>query len=169
VTPVGGDRTRLSAWMVRYGAGGLLYGAVVTAAVLVAGGGHDSSAQRVLVTWAFVLGTYWLTHVYVHAAAALLHGDHRSLLRRSATSARTEVSVLIGGIPGIVVFLVASATDADTLSAERAALYASVGLLAGVGYIGARGAGRALPAALGEAAAAGMLGVIMVAAKTLLH
>ncbi|WP_141013708.1 hypothetical protein [Nocardioides sambongensis] len=162
-------RTRFSAWIARSGAGGLLYGAVVTAAVLVAAGGHDSSTRRVVATWAFVLGTYWLTHVYVHAAAAQFHGDDRNLLRRTLTSGRGESSVLLGGVPAMVVFVIAATAADGTLAAERIALYATVVLLAGVGFLGGRAAGRTVPASLGEAFGAGMLGVIMVAAKTLLH
>jgi len=46
----------LSDWLVP---AGLLYGAIVTAAVLVAAGGHSDSVGRILASWAFVLGTYW--------------------------------------------------------------------------------------------------------------
>lgn len=158
-----------AAWLARSSPGGLLYGVIVTAAVLVAAGGHGSSVQRVVVTWAFVLGTYWLTHVYVHAAAAQFHGDSRNLLHRSLSSGRAEMSVLLGGLPGMAVFLIAASTDVDTLTAEQAALYATIVLLVVVGYLGGRLARRTVWASLGEGVGAGMLGVIMVAAKTLLH
>lgn len=147
----------------------LLYGAIVTAAVLVAAGGHDESSERVVVVWGFVIITYWLTHVYVHAAHSQLGGDTRNLFHRSGVAARAELGILEGGIPAMVVFLVASLIKPSTVTAAQVALWFTVVLLAVVGYLGSRHAGRSRRASLGEAAGAAMLGVAMVAAKTLLH
>lgn len=149
-------------------AGGLLYGAIVTAAVLVATGGHASD-RRIVVIWGVVIGTYWLTHVYVEAAEQQFHGDRRHLLRRSLTAARTEVPVLLGGVPAMVVFLVSTWVGEDDVQAAMIALLATVVLLATVGYLGTRYAGHGRPAAWGEAAAAAALGLVMVATKSLLH
>jgi hypothetical protein len=149
--------------------GSMLYGAVVTAAVLVTAGGHDSSTGRVLAAWGFVLGTYWLTDIYVHAAESQFHGDSRNILLRSATAARAEVGVLEGGVPAMAVFLVAAYTGNGTLGAEKVALYFTVVLLAVVGYVGARHAGRSARSGWSEAGGAAVLGLLMVAAKTFLH
>ena len=155
--------------LARSGADDLLYGAIVTAAVLVAAGGHDSSSERVLVAWGFVIVTYFLTHVYVHAAHSQLSGDTRNLFQRSGAAARSELGILEGGIPAMVVFLAASLIEPSAFSAAQVALWFTVVLLAVVGYLGSRRAGRTRRASLGEAAGAAMLGVLMVAAKTLLH
>lgn len=147
----------------------LLYGAIVTAAVLVAAGGHVASAGRVLAVWGVVLSTYWLTHVYVHAARSQFRGDSRNLLRRSGEAAKTELPIVEGGIPAMLVFLTATACGLDPITAVHVALWFTVLLLGLAGYLGARHAGRSSAAAAGEAAAAALLGVLMVAAKTLLH
>lgn len=150
-------------------AAGLLYGAVVTAAVLVTTGGHDASFGRVVATWAFVLCTYWLTHVYVHAASRQFQGDTRHLPHRVAIAARAELPVLAGGVPAMALFIVVAATATDVLDAARAALYFTVALLAGFGFVGARLTGRTTAAAWGEALGASLLGLLMVFAKSLLH
>jgi hypothetical protein len=149
--------------------GGLLYGAVVTAAVLVTVGGHDASVAYVVGAWTVVLGTYWMTHVYVVTWEAQFQGDSRHLGHRLLEGARTELTVLAGGVPAMIVFLVASASGLDAFEAERVALYSTVILLAAVGFVGARRAGRGTAGAWMEALGAGLLGAVMVAAKTLLH
>jgi hypothetical protein len=149
--------------------GGLLYGAVVTAAVLVTVGGHDASVGYVVGAWVIVLGTYWMTHVYVVTWEAQFRGDSRHLGFRLLDGARTELTVLAGGLPAMVVFLVASATGLDAFEAERIALYSTVVLLAIVGFIGARRAGRGPAAAWMESLGAAALGLVMVAAKSQLH
>ena len=62
----------------------LLYGAIVTAAVLVITGLHDSPIRDVVAAWAFVLVTYWLAHVYVHTTESQFEGDHRNFVLRAA-------------------------------------------------------------------------------------
>jgi hypothetical protein len=159
----------VAARLAREDSGGLLYGAIVTAAVLVAVGGDHGGVGRVVATWAFVLGTYWLAHVYVHTMESQLQGDRRHFLRRTAVAGRAEVAVLEGGIPAMAVYTLTALTDADSNDAARVALYFTVLLLAGFGYVGGRHAGRTLAASLGEALGASLLGVLMVIGKTLLH
>jgi hypothetical protein len=163
------DSSSFADRLARSDAGGLLYGAIVTAAVLVTVGGHHSSVAQVLFAWAIVLSTYWLTHVYVVTWEAQFHGDRRFLGTRLLGAARAEATVLLGGIPAIAVFLVASWVGLDAFDAERVALYSTVGLLAAIGFVGARHAGRHRAGAWLEALGAGLLGLVMVAAKSLLH
>lgn len=157
----------VAARVARADPAGLLYGAIVTAAVLVTAGSHES-VGRVVASWAFVLGVYWLTHVYVHAARSQFQGDTRHLLHRGAAAARAEVAVLEGGIPAMAVFVVLATVEVD-VSAAKVALYFTVALLAAFGFIGARHAGRSMGAAWGEALGASVLGLLMVLGKTLLH
>ena len=161
--------SRWSALLARAHPGGLVYGAIITGTLLVAVSGHESSAGRVVLVWVLVLGTYWLAHVFVHAAESQFQGDNRSIIRRSLVAARAEVAVLEGGIPAMVVFLIASWVGLGSLGAEQWALWSIVGFLAAVAYIGTRHAGRSHTAAVGEAIGASLLGLILVLAKTLLH
>ena len=149
--------------------GELLYGAIVTAAVFVATGGAGESVSKVVGIWAFVIGTYWLAHVYVHAAETQFEGDRRHLLHRSVLAGKDQVAVLEGGLPAMVVFLGAVYLGVEEVNAAKLALYFTVLLLAVFGFVGSRHAGRAIPASLGEAFGASMLGVLMVLAKSLLH
>ena len=155
--------------LARSGAGGLLYGAIVTAAVLVITGSHNTDVDQVVLAWGFVLVTYWLAHVYVHTTESQFEGDHRNFVLRSLTAAREELSVLAGGLPGMAVFLLVYARGEDTSDAARVAIYFTVFILAVVGYIGGRHAGRSQLGALGEAAGAALLGALLVVAKIFLH
>jgi hypothetical protein len=161
--------TRTSRALADSGAGGLVYGAIVTAAVLVITGLHDAPIRDVVAAWAFVIITYWLAHVYVHTTESQFEGDHRNFVLRALTACRAEMSVLAGGLPGMAVFLVVYARGEDTTGAARIAIYFTVLILAVVGYIGGRHAGRSQLGALGEAAGAALLGGILVVAKILLH
>ncbi|WP_243057456.1 hypothetical protein [Nocardioides sp. SR21] len=155
--------------IARSGAGGLLYGAIVTGAVLVVSGTHHASMRTILAAWAFVLVTYWLAHVYVHTTQSQFEGDHRNFVLRSLSAMREELSVLAGGVPGMAVFLIVYAGGEDTVAAAKVAIYFTVLILAIVGYLGGRHAGRSQWAALGEAAGAALLGGVLVVAKILLH
>jgi hypothetical protein len=165
----GTESTTLAARLAGWDPAGLLYGAIVTAAVLVTAGGHSDSVAQVVAAWAVVLGTYYLAHVYVHAAESQFDGDQRHILHRSFVAARAEVAVLEGGIPAMLVFLAFSTTDADVSGAAKTALLFTVALLAAFGYVGARHSGRSRSASWVEAFGASLLGVVMVVAKTLLH
>jgi hypothetical protein len=162
-------RSRLGARLAVTDTSGLLYGAIVTAAVLVTVGNQDISVGRVVATWAFVLTIYWLTHVYVHAAEGQFQGDTRHLVSRSLSAAKAEVAVLAGGVPAMVVFVILASADVKLIEAARSALIFTALLLAVFGYLGARHAGRSTAASWGEAFGASLLGLLMVLAKTLLH
>ena len=115
----GTESPTLAARLAGWDPAGLLYGAIVTAAVLVTAGGHSQSVGQVVAAWAVVLGTYFLAHVYVHAAESQFDGDQRHILHRSLVAAKAEVAVLEGGIPAILVFLIFAATDADVSAPPR--------------------------------------------------
>ena len=165
----GTESPTLAARLAGWDPAGLLYGAIVTAAVLVTAGGHTDSVAQVVASWAVVLGTYYLAHVYVHAAESQFDGDDHHILHRSWVAARAEVAVLEGGIPAMVVFLAFASTDAEVGQAAKTALLFTIALLAAFGYVGARHSGRSRAASWVEAFGASLLGVVMVVAKTLLH
>lgn len=169
IVEIGSARPSVAERLAGSDPAGLLYGAIVTAAVLVTSGGHDTSPGRVVATWAVVLGIYWLTHVYVHAAESQFQGDRHHLIHRAAIAARAELSVLAGGVPAMAVFYIFASTDTDVFDAARAALYFTVVLLAVFGFVGSRHAGRSVAASWGEAFGASLLGLLMVLGKTLLH
>ncbi len=96
-------------------------------------------------------------------------GDDRLLHRRLGHSGREELSIIQGGLPAIVVFVVTDLAGAAVSTAAAVAVYFSVAVLVGAGYLLARRAGRRGWTAVLDAAAAGLLGVVVIIAKALLH
>lgn len=148
---------------------GLLYGAVISASVLATASAHTDQYEYVALAAFAVVTVYWLAHVYVG-----LHGRRgdeadASIWRRVATGARHEASVLKGGIPAVLVYLVGTLLGLSAGPAAAVAVYFSVGLLACVGYVAAHLAGRTGAAALVDASVAGLFGVAVVALKALMH
>jgi hypothetical protein len=86
-----------------------------------------------------------------------------------AAAVRHESRVLLGGVPALVVVVVAALLGADTALAVNLALWLTVAELGAVGYLGARSAGSSRRTAFWESLAAALLGVVMVVAKTFLH
>ena len=149
--------------------GALLYGALVAASVLATASAHAEDFTYVAVATLMVLGVYWLAHVYVEAQRLQLSGDERLLHHRLRHTARRELSIIQGGLPAIIVFVVVDVAGASVSNAAAAAVYFSVAVLVGAGYLIARGAGRTGWAVLADSALAGLFGVVVILAKALLH
>jgi hypothetical protein len=170
--PSGTDRrhrTRAARWVAHADPAGLLYGAIVSAAVLATVSAHADGATFVGVATALVVVVYWMSHVYIDTITRQYEGDGRHFLSRLGTAAAHESSVLKGGLPAIVVYVAASLAGAEIATAAAAAVYFTVLLLAGVGYLGAHQAGVKGRGLLLEVAGAASFGLLIVAAKTLLH
>ncbi len=162
-------RVRAARWVTRADPGGLLYGAIVSAAVLVTVSAHAEGTDHVILATAGFLVVYWMAHVYIETLSTQFRGDHNPFARRLQHAAGHEASVLKGGAPAIVVYALASLLGADASNAAAVAAYFSVALLVVIGYLGAHQAGvRGWPL-LGEVAAAGSFGLLIVAGKALLH
>lgn len=148
---------------------GLLYGAIVSATALAAVSVHTEEAARVAIATGAVLVIYWMADLYVHALAVRFDGDTRGLLHRVRRSATHKSSVLKGGLPCIVVYVVLYAAGASAYVSALGALGSAIVLLVVAGYLGARHAGAPGREATVEAAGAGALGVVILVAKSLLH
>ncbi len=155
--------------MSRTDPGGLLYGAIVTAAVLAAVSAHDDDSTRVVLTTAVFLVVYWMAHIYISTLSTQFGGDSRVFLPRLAEAARHETGVLKGGLPALVVYVVSYLVGGDVSDAATVAVSFSVVLLMGFGYLGAHRAGLRGRAMLGEVAAGAFFGVLIVIGKSLLH
>ena len=156
-------------WVTAADPSGLLYGAIVSGAVLVTVNAHASSADRVVVTTSVFLVTYWMAHVYIGTLSTQLRGDTRAFFPRLGTAARKETGVLKGGLPAIVVYSLGYLLGLDKPDAAALAAYFTVGLLMVVGYLGAHAAGLRGRIVVGEVAAAAFFGVLIVIGKSLLH
>jgi hypothetical protein len=149
--------------------GALLYGALVAASVLATASAHAEDFTYVAGATLLVLGVYWLAHVYVAAQRLQLSGDDRLLHHRFGHTARRELSIIQGGLPAIVVFVVVDVAGASVSNAAAVAVYFSVAVLVAAGYLLARSTGRRGWAALVDSALAGLFGVVVILAKALLH
>lgn len=167
--PERSHRLRAAGWLANTDPAGLLYGAIVSAAVLATVSAHSAGTTFVGVATALVLVVYWLSHVYIETLSRQLDGDERHFMPRLRAAVVHEASVLKGGTPAILVYLAASRSGADVDTAAAMAVYFTVVLLAAVGYLGAHQAGVTGGALVAEIAGAASFGVLIVAAKTLLH
>lgn len=145
-----------------------IYGTIVTAAVIAAGGNQLDSGQ-LAVTVVVTLIVYWLAEQYAELLGAHAHDDRLPSLRLIRSSlAETWPMVTSSFLPvasiGVAVLLGASSSDA-----AQAALIVTVVLLIMHGYTAGRAAGlRGKRQAL-VTIIAGLLGVAMVILKSVLQ
>jgi hypothetical protein len=165
-----GHRLWVADALARRDPGNVLYGAVVTAGVLAAVSANLSHVHRVALGVGAVLVAYWLAHVYTATQAMLFDGDHGPLRRRFLFAAVEEVSILIGGVPAVVVYLLAHELGGlSATSAAFCALWFSVAFLFAIGYLGAHRAGLRGWRLASESVGAASLGLVAVLAKFFLH
>ena len=164
-----GQRSRLPETLSGADPGGLLYGALLTASMLVATGAHSDDYLFIAGATALVLVIFWLAHVYVQAQALQISGDRRHIPHRVRDAALHEMSILQGWIPAIVVYLGSLLVGFDKPTAAWIAAWFSAAMLTTIGFITARRAGLRGWSATLDAAIAGMFGVVVILGKALLH
>ena len=158
--PVSPDRGRRRAASI--------YGTVVTAAVIAAGG-NVLSTGALAITVLVTLVVYWLAEEY-----AELLGEHTeagrlpspSLVRSSLAAAWPMVTASFLPLAALLVARLAGASSSD---AAWVALGLTVALLIIHGYTAARAAGLGGVRLVLVTGSAGLLGAAMVALKTLLQ
>lgn len=148
---------------------GLLYGGIVSAATIAVVAGHAQRGVAVVAAVAAVLFTYWLAHVYVRALSDRLTTPASALAHHLRRAFRHEATVLLGGLPALVLFTVEVLLGLQVGVAGSIALWFSVVLLGTVGYLAAHGAGLRGGALALETCVAALFGVAAVALKGLLH
>ncbi len=162
-------RKAVAKWTAGADPAGLLYGAILSAAVMATVSLESDDAARVAISTASILVVYWLADVYVHAISVRFQRDQHRLGARVRFAARHEIGILEGGLPGVAVYLLAYAVVRDSSDAAFIGLWFSVVMLMVVGYLGAHRAGTRGGAALIEAVGAGLFGLVIIGTKTLLH
>ncbi|HEY2205536.1 MAG TPA: hypothetical protein VGH99_13775 [Pseudonocardia sp.] len=171
-TEADGRTNRRTAMAARLAAGNpsrLLYGAVVSAAVLAVVGDQTETRVQVLLGVASVLVVYWLVHVYVEALADRVVSPARGRRPGLARAFRHEASILAGGVPALVVLAVSFLLGASVQAGTTLAQWATVVLLAVAGHLGGHRAGRTGWRLLVDTLGAALIGVLTIALKTLLH
>jgi hypothetical protein len=145
-----------------------IYGTIVTAAVIAAGGNQLNSAQ-LSVTVVVTLVVYWLAEQYAELLGAHTHNGRlptAGLIRSSLAEAWPMVtaSFLPVASIGVAVFFGASSSDA-----AQAALIVTVVLLVMHGYSAGQAAGLRGKQRVVVTLIAGLLGVAMVILKSVLQ
>jgi hypothetical protein len=144
-------------------------GTIVTAAVLAVVAAHTTQASRVVAACSMVLGVYWLMHVYLHALREQYDRAADHLHVRLARHATLQLGVLAGGLPALAVFLLGVGFGLDLTQAAYAGLTWTVLQLGAIVYIASRAAQLTRSRALTDSVTAGMIGVLLIGAKVLLH
>jgi hypothetical protein len=164
-----GFRIRMAIALAEAHPAGLMHGAVVMGAVLALAPHTSSTPLQVAGGATAVLVIYWLTHAYTNALGRGIAGDQRHLTRRLVHSARHEVAVILGGLPTILALSLTAGAGARLDTAVTAALWLTLAMLAGVGYLAAHLAGISGWRLVGETAFAALFGASMIVLNSLLH
>ena len=160
-----GDRVN---WPQRDNPAGSLYGAIVAAALFALAGAHPAEYERLLVVVALTLVMYWVSHVYVRVVADRLADLEASFRARVREALHHERSVLWGGIPAILTYLVFVLLGWNS-HATDAALWMTVVLMGFAGYrVGAQ-AGATGWRLLLETLGCSLFGFVLIGLKVLLH
>ena len=160
-----GEARLIAAWRSRRNPAGVLYGALVAAAVIAVSSSVMDSARALTLAVLEVLVIYWAAHVYSRVLAERLAEPSATFGERAWEALRHEISVLAGGIPALVVFTAASAAGATISMAANIALLATIVLLGSAGYVVGRQAGARGWNLVGEVAVAAALGILIFTLK----
>jgi len=161
--------TAASVWKTHRNASGLLYGAVVTGAVMALASGSEDNAVTVGRSVIEVLLVFWGAHVYTRVIADRLLEPNAGFGERLREALGHELALLEGGMPALVAFVVATIAGASTETASNLALGVTVVMLGSAGYVIGRASGAAGRSLVLEVAAAAGLGLLVIALKVAVH
>jgi hypothetical protein len=143
-----------------------IYGTVVGAAAMATASAHGTLSE-IIVTVLVTVTVYWAAERYAEVLAAAVHGPGRG--SRVAKALRRGWPTIEAAYTPLVVLVVFVFITGELRSGVLAALGVSTAMLSSLGYVAARRAGAARPAALACAAGSAALGVAVILLKTLLH
>jgi hypothetical protein len=147
----------------------VIYGAIIGLALLVALERHPPGAGAVVASLIATAVAVALAELYSEAVGAETRSRRRVQREELRHIARDALAVAFGIAFPAVFFVGAMAGVLDTDTAFTAAKWSGVGLIAFYGYCAARLAGARLPGALLQALAVGLVGVLLIVIKALVH
>jgi hypothetical protein len=149
--------------MDRLNVGGLLYGTIVSAAAMALGVNHGATVDRMIEAMSATLLIYWLAHVYTEAMSGRAPA---SLRRRVRAAAWHEATILLGGIPTLVMVIVLTLAGVSLWTTVLVTLALAVVVLGLDGYLAGRYVGlagwRLAAESVGSALFGGLLAVLLV-------
>ena len=116
-----------------------------------------------------VLVVYWCRHVYIDTLSRQFDGDARHFLLRLRTAAAHESGVLKGGLPAIVVYVLATAPARTSARPPRTPSTSPSSCWPGSATWARTVRGCGVARMVLEIAGAASFGVLIVIAKSLLH
>jgi hypothetical protein len=145
-----------------------IYGTIVTAAVIAAGGNQLTTAA-LEVTVLVTLVVYWLAEQYAELLGEHTHAGRLPSIGQVGASLADAWPMVSSSFIPLASLLVARLCGATAFEAAQAALVVTIGLLGFHGHAAGRAAGvRGVRLAFVTATAV-LLGVVMVVLKTLLQ
>jgi hypothetical protein len=145
-----------------------IYGTILTAAVIAAGGNTLSTAA-LEVTVLVTLVVYWVAEQYAELLGEHTYEGRLPRAPQIRTSFASSFTMVSSSFVPLISLLVARGAGADQLGAAALALLVCLILLVFHGYSAGRAAGLKGMMLLGATATAALLGVAMIALKALLQ
>jgi hypothetical protein len=145
-----------------------IYGTIVTAAVIAAGG-NQLSTTELEVTVLVTLVVYWLAEQYAELLGEHTHAGRLPRRDQVLSSLASAWPMVSSSFIPLISLLLARAAGSSASGAAAIALVVTVVLLIVHGYTAARAAGLTGVRLLAVTSTAGLLGVAMVVLKTLLQ
>lgn len=153
----------------RLDAGSLLYGTIVSAAALAVGAGRGETAFGMDETMIATLVVYWLAHVYTATVRERRPGSGAPLYGLLRHSARSESTILLGGVPAVAVTTALALAGVTLWPTVLSVLITAIVMLIAAGALAALDAGVRGWRLAAEAASAAVLGAILAALLVALH
>ncbi|MBO9556349.1 hypothetical protein [Cellulomonas sp.] len=160
---------RFDAFMRSKGPAEVLYGAVVSGAVLAVTSAHVETGESVVLSTAVVAVTYWLAHVYAEAIGGRFEDKDHSTGHRLRHALQNNLGVLYGSAAPLLAFVVVRLFGEDVSTAAIRALLFTVVLLMGSAAVAAGKAGARGWKLVGETAVAGGFGLVVILLKIVQH
>ncbi len=145
-----------------------IYGTIVTAAVLAAGG-NTLTSLALEVTVLVTLVVYWLAEQYAELLGEHTHAGHLPSRGQVSSSLAATWPMVTASFVPLASLVVARVLGASASGAADVALYVAIGFLVVHGYAAARAAGLSGIRLVLVSGTAGLLGLAMVILKTALQ
>jgi len=159
----------VSRWASRLDSGSLLYGTIVSAAALAVGAGRGETTFGMDEAMVTTLIVYWLAHIYIRTVSERRPGSATPLHRLMRHSASQESTILLGGLPAVVLTTALAVAHAPLWPTVLAVLCTAIVMLVLEGAMAGMNAGVRGWRLAGEAASAAFMGAILAGLLFSLH
>ena len=145
-----------------------IYGVILVTAVTVATSAHGGSVTEVFVVAAVSVLVFWVAHVYAVMLGTYAQGEH-SVASAARAAVREEVGMLQATLLPLAILAAGVVGLVEGPLAVWLALWSGVVVLVVVPTLELRRRGRPWPVSIAAGVGAGVLGLVLVGLKALLH